>query len=111
MKRLKGFLDINSKTLIEQLKDLLDDKTQTVFDYNGLKNFVDTYDKLQKYITKENYVNSLIEIGNKTGIFNYYFNEDLNKMENIKGIKKLITEADAYYKINQGSSFSAFVGL
>lgn len=111
LKRLKGFLDINSKTLIEQLKELLDDKTQTVFDYDGLKNFTETYDYLQKYITKESFVNSILETGNKTGIFTYYFNEDLNKLENIKGIKKLIEEAEAFYSINfnKGSSFSSFV--
>lgn len=111
LKRLKGFLEINTKTLIEQLKDLLDDKTQSVFEYDKLKNFTDTYDYLQKYITKESFTNSIIEIGNKTGIFSYYFNDGLNRLENIKGIKKLISEADAYYtiNINKGSSFAAFV--
>ena len=55
---------------------------------------------------------SIFEIGNNTGIFDYYFNKDeVNKLENVKGIKKLIEATDVYFEINknEGSSFTLFV--
>ena len=109
--KLASILKDTSKSLIDDIKKLLYDKVLTIYDEEKLKNFISTYEYLRSYITNENYTNSLLEIGNKTGIFNHYFNDDINKLENIKGIKKLLDEADAYFAIHKNfeNSFTHFV--
>ena len=109
--RLSGLLKSNSNSITDDIKNLLDDKTLTIYDEKKLKDFISTYEYLRNYITNENYANSLLEIGEKTGIFHYYMYDNINKMENVKGIKKLLDEADAYFAIhtNQENSFTHFV--
>ena len=109
--RLANILKDASKTIIGDIKNLLYDKILTIYDEEKLKDFISIYEYLRNYVTNENYANSLIEIGNKTGIFKHYLNDDINKLENVKGIKKLLDEADAYFAIhrNQENSFSHFV--
>lgn len=109
--RLDSLLKSNSNTILNDIKTLLEGKTQTIYNKQKLRDFLLTYEHLRNYITSENYANSLLEIGNKTGIFKYYLNDDINRFENVKGIKKLMSEADAYFAIytNQENSFSCFV--
>ena len=109
--KLEVLLKLKSNTIRDDIQYVLNNKTITVYDEKKLKKFIDTYNYLKNYITNENYANSLLEIGEKTGIFGYYFNDDINKLENIKGIKKLIDEADAYFVIhkNQEKTFTQFV--
>ena len=109
--RLSGLLKSQSNTITNDIKNLLDNKNLTIYDEGKLKDFISTYEYLRDYVTNENYANSLLEIGNKTGIFKHYLNDEINKLENVKGIKKLLDEADAYFAIhtNQENSFSHFV--
>ena len=97
----------HNKTLLDNIKKMIGN----AFEKDKLENFVKTYEYLQDYIESENYKNALIEIANKTGILQHYFNDDINKLENIKGFKKLLNEADSYFEIhkNQGNSFKFFV--
>ena len=109
--RLSGLLKSQSNTITDDIKNLLDNKNLTIYNEEKLRDFISTYEYLRDYVTNENYANSLLEIGNKTGIFKHYLNDDINKLENVKGIKKLLDEADAYFAIhtNQENSFSHFV--
>lgn len=109
--RLENLLQTESKTITDDIKNVLDNKTLTIYDEAKLKEFIDTYNYLRHYITNENYANSLLEIGEKTGIFKYYLNDNINKLENIKGIKKLMDDAEAYFAIhtNQENTFTQFV--
>ncbi len=52
-----------------------------------------------------------MEIADKTWILQHYLNDNINRFENVKGIKKLLDEADAYFAIhkNQGNTFYHFV--
>ncbi|MBQ3640467.1 ATP-dependent helicase, partial [bacterium] len=58
-----------------------------------IKKFIDDFDYLKKFMTSDNIVNLLVETVNRTGILNYYVNNDINKSENIYAIKKIIDEA------------------
>lgn len=109
--RLENILKSNSNTVTEDIKSLLNNKTLTIYGEDKLKKFISTYEYLSKYITKENYANSVLEIGSKTGILEYYLNDKINKFENVKGIKKLLDEADAYFAVNPNreNSFTLFV--
>lgn len=109
--KLERLLKSNSNTITEDIQLVLDNKSLTIYDEEKLKKFIDTYNYLRNYITNENYANSLLKIGEKTGIFGYYFNDEINKLENIKGIKKLLDEAEVYFTIhtNQENTFTQFV--
>ena len=60
--KLYSILKDTSKTIIGDIKDVLQDKVLTIFDEKKLKDFIATYEYLSNYITKENYANSLLEI-------------------------------------------------
>ena len=74
-----------------------------------LKIFLQTYDYLSAYKTSENIKNTLLEIGSKTSIFDYYMNFEINRTENISALKKLIEEASAYSEIYKTSLLEEFV--
>jgi len=94
-------------TLINNVKSMI----ENAFDKEKLKDFIKTYDYLRRYIASENYKNALMEIASKTDILKYYFSEEVNKLENISGFKKLLDVANAYFDVhkNQGNSFKFFV--
>lgn len=109
--KLEQLLKANSNTITEDIKKLTENKFYTIYNEEKLKEFISTYEYLKNYITNENYANSLLEIGNKTGIFKHYLNDGINKVENIKGIQKLLAEADGYFAVNtdKENSFAQFV--
>lgn len=71
--------------------------------------FVLTYDYLQSYRTNETLKNVVLEIGAKTGIFDYFVNSEINKNENIAGIAKIIDEAKNYSDTNESIILDYFV--
>ena len=98
-------------TVIYDVERAIKNEKYVIYNKQKLEKFIETYKHLQKYIAGVNYKNSILEIGKMTGIFSYYFNENINKVENIRGITKLIEEADSYFEVNknQGNSFTLFV--
>lgn len=109
--RIENILKSNSNSITDDIKNLLETKPKTLYNEEKLKDFIKTYEYLKNYITNENYANSLYEIGSKTGIFQYYLHDKINRVENIKGVKKLLDEANAYFAIHKDkeNSFSQFV--
>ena len=104
--------NFHKNALIYDIERLTKSEKQIVYKKKELKKFIDNYKFLRNYIACENYKNSILAIGERTGIFHYYFCEDsVNKLENIAGIKKLIETADAYFEVHKdtGNSFSLFV--
>lgn len=74
-----------------------------------IKNFFETYKYLKDYKDCESLRNVLLEVGLKTGIFKYYFNCEINKSENIAGLKKIIDEGCSLGEINKSISLEDFV--
>ena len=77
-------------------------------DYTEIEDFIKTYDYLNEYKTTETIINSILKIGAMTGIFDYYLNNDINRTENIAGIKRFIDEAVGFSEIYQTSSLEIF---
>ena len=94
------------KTFIEAIREI---PKEEFIEPEKIEKFIKTYDYLLDYKTKENIKNTVLEMGAKTGIFNHYINTDLNKTENIAGLKRLIDEAEAYSDIYKTSFLEAFV--
>jgi len=96
----------NNKAFIDCLTGI---PSENLENYLKIKQFTDTFEYLQKYRTNETLRNTILEIGAKTGIFDYYLNSDINRTENIAGIKKLIDEACAFSDINKIITLDDFV--
>ena len=77
-------------------------------DAEKLQNFLKTYDYLTEYKSKENIKNTILEIGAKTGIFDYYFNTEVNQTESIAGLKKFLEEAEGFSSIYKTSFLEEF---
>lgn len=74
-----------------------------------LNDFIETYKYLKEYKSKESLKNIILEIGARTGIFNYYLNSDINKYDNISGIKTFLDEAQGYFEIYKKGFLEDFV--
>ncbi|MBO6088479.1 ATP-dependent helicase, partial [bacterium] len=94
------------KTFIDVLKNI--DMSEFA-EPDKFKDFLKTYEYLSEYKSKENIKNTILEIGSKTGIFDYYLNTDINRTENIAGIKKFIDEAAGFSEIFKTSFLEVFL--
>lgn len=72
------------------------------------ENFLKTYDYLREYKSKENIKNTILEIGAKTGIFDYYLNTPINRTESVAGLKRFIDEAVGFSEIYKTSFLEEF---
>ena len=116
-KQIFAILKSDSNSAIEDIQQLLgnvdeDGKRKDILkEPEKIENFLKLYDYLKNYIVSENYRNSILEIGSKTGIFGYYFDNEINRAENIKGINQLINEADSFFAVHNDKekSFNQFI--
>lgn len=95
------------KTFIEAMK--LIDKSE-FSEPEKIVDFILTYDYLQNYRANETLKNVVLEIGAKTGIFNYFINSEINRNENIAGIKKITDLASEFSDSFNSISLEDFVG-
>lgn len=94
------------KTFIDAIREI---PREEFLEPEKIEKFLEVYDYLSDYKTKENIKNTVLEIGAKTGIFNHYINTELNKTESIAGLKRLIDEAVMFSDIYKTSFLEAFV--
>ena len=94
-----------SKNLIEAIKGL---SKNNFIESNKIEKFIQDYAYLTKYKSKENIKNTILEIGSRTGIFDHYLNSDINRCENIAGLKKFIDEAIGFGEIYKTSFIEEF---
>lgn len=93
------------KTFVDVLRNI--DKNRFI-EPDKITKFLETYDYLTEYKSRENIKNTILEIGNKTGIFDYYLNNDINRTESIAGIKRFIDEAAGFSEIYKTFSLEEF---
>ena len=94
------------KTFIDVIRTM---PAEEFLEPEKIEEFINTYDYLSIYKTKENIKNTILEIGAKTGIFNYYLNTDINQAENIMGLKRFVDEAVNYSEIYRAGCLEEFV--
>ncbi len=78
-------------------------------DADKIKNFITVYDELCELRSHESLKNILIEVINRTGILEYYLKSDINKIENIAAIKRLVDEAVTFSAQNKAAGLSDFI--
>lgn len=93
------------KTFVEALRSI---PKENFVDGEKFENFLKTYDYLREYMTKENIKNTVLEIGAKTGIFDYYLNTEINQTESIAGLKKFVDEAVGFSEVYKTSFLEEF---
>jgi len=71
--------------------------------------FITTFDELKEIKSNENIKNLLVLIANKTGILKYFSENDINKIENIYAIKRLIDEAENYINTRPDATLNDFI--
>lgn len=108
MKDYKTLYEIQShhKTFLNCIREL---KPEQCENFGLFERLINTYDELREFIPNESLLNCILEIGAKTGIFDYYLNSEINRCENIAGIKKLVDEAKNLSEINKTIGLEDFV--
>lgn len=74
-----------------------------------IEKFIQTFEYLSRYKTNETLKNTILEVGAKTGIFNYYLNSEINKVENIAGLKKITDESVDFSSTYKRISLEDFI--
>ena len=93
------------KTFIDALREIPAEK---FCEPAKMQNFLKTFDYLTEYKSKENIKNTILEIGAKTGIFDYYMNTEINRSENIAGLKRFLDEAVGFSEVYKTSFLEEF---
>lgn len=79
-------------------------------DPQKITEFVNTFEYLQKYAATNNLRNTIIEIVNRTRILDFFYSCEINRLENILGLKKLISEAEDLMRLNPSATLYDFAG-
>ena len=74
-----------------------------------VQEFIKTFDELKEIKSKENLKNLIILIANKTSILKYFTESEINKIENIFGIKRLVDEAQSFMNAHPECSLLDFI--
>ncbi len=74
-----------------------------------ISKFLETFEDLKIYSTSNTLRNTIVEVINRTGILEYFYRCGKNRTENISGIKKLISEAENFQKIDMTKGLGDFV--
>ncbi len=94
----------NNKSFIDSMRE-----TEGFLDKEKIDNFLSTYDYLKNYMICESLDNIILETGAKTGIFDYYFNCETNKTENILSLKKFVQEAKDFLESKKNITLYDFL--
>lgn len=91
-------------TLIDKLR-----KNNDWTEPEKINDFLKIYDELKEIQGCETVKNIVLEVGAKTGIFGYFVNEDLNRNENIAGLKKLVDVSKEFSETHNKITLEEFV--
>ena len=74
-----------------------------------IQSFLKTFEDLKLYSANNSIRSTLIEILNRTGILEYFHSEQRNRMDNLMGIKKILSEAQDFESDDSTKNISDFV--
>ncbi len=93
-----------NKTFIDSMREI-----QDFIEKEKIEKFLKIYDELKFYSSLETLRNIVLEIVAKTGIFDYFVNNEINSVENIAGIKKITDIAREFADVENKTSLEDFV--
>ena len=98
------------KSHFRSLPDMLKAVPAELFiEPDKVQKFIKNFEHLQSYKNNETLKNVILEAGAKTGIVDYFINSEINRTENIAGLKKIIDEAVDFSNIYKKITLEDFV--
>lgn len=74
-----------------------------------VENFLKTFESLKDFKSAETLKNLLVAVINQTGILNYFMGNEINRIENVFAIKRIVDEAEAFMKLHEDASLGEFL--
>ncbi len=78
----------NNKSFLDSMREIKD-----FCDKEKIDNYIKTYDYLKNFLISESTKDIVLEAGVKSGIFDYYLNCSINRVDNTLALKKIVDEA------------------
>jgi DNA helicase-2/ATP-dependent DNA helicase PcrA len=97
---------LNHKDFIVNIKENLSHDWQNK---DKVLNFIKTYDHLKTIQASQSVKNLIISLCNETGLLEHFVNSEMNKVDNILSIKRIIDEASAFKKLNKCGGLKDFI--
>lgn len=97
---------LNHKNFIENIRLNLDRDWKNRI---RVTNFIETYDRLKAIQSAESLKNLIISVCNYTGILEYFVKSDVDRIDNIMALKRVIDEAGALKKLRKGAGLKEFI--
>jgi DNA helicase-2/ATP-dependent DNA helicase PcrA len=74
-----------------------------------VNSFITVFNELKELKAHEPLKNLIVEIINRTEILEYYVNSEINKVENISSLKRIIDEASSYANLHKSATLQEFI--
>ena len=74
-----------------------------------VEEFLKIFEYLQEYASANTLSNTIKEVINRTGILEYFYKNELNRIENLAGINRIIAEANDFQSSDMTKGLSDFV--
>ncbi len=74
-----------------------------------IEEFLKTFEYLKEYSASNSLRNTVVEVINRTGLLTYFYKNRNNRSENLLGIKKVISEASDFQKLDLTRGLNNFV--
>ena len=97
----------NNTLFIDEFKNTL--KENAFIEPDKIENFIKTYENIYELMQNETLRTTILTACQKTGIYNYFVNCNINKTENILGLKKIIQEAYDFSQDNKDAALEDFI--
>jgi len=78
-------------------------------DKEKVENFLSTFETLKDFKAAETLKNLIVGVINKTGILKYFMASEINRIENVFAIKRVVDEAEAFMNLHEGASLGDFI--
>lgn len=74
-----------------------------------VENFLATFEALKDFKAVETLKNLIVGVINQTGILKYFMENEVNRIENVFAIKRVVDEAEAFMNLHEGASLGEFI--
>ena len=74
-----------------------------------VENFLTTFESLKDYKSAETLKNLIVAVINKTGLLKYFVENEVNRVENVFAIKRIVDEAQAFMNLHESASLTDFI--
>ncbi len=74
-----------------------------------VQNFLTTFETLKDFKATKNLKELIVDIINQTGILKYFTESEINRIENVFAIKRVVDEAQAFMNLHEDATLADFI--